>query len=712
MATKISQLKINSILRIARKRGPTSSEQMNDTVQELVTDFASIHDGWNNSLEPLLGGLPDGTTDSAIDAFTDGLGGDTLYLKPSSTASLNTRYWNAVKERPYTVFEQFQLVYTSLDNLTLSINEATADPTAADIEVTDTAENFDGTNVESVLAELANLVDQSNLFGTGTQNRLIKWIDTNEIGDSSISDTGSLVTIDTATIINGRLYNDSAVLNVGASATSNHSLGTNDLLVGGQLEAAGNVWFEGDLTVSGTASFGSLGFNVGQELIFDVDVDSDDSLRANSDGEFYWKIEGTDTWFINSSQIGSLLTNGGSIANVTANESTPVFLIDRADSLTGLGGRIGANEASLIAGGTEVLRAMTSGIALIPTTGQLKLPSNNDPAAPTLGFGDGNTGLYEAADVLSVTIAGNLRWLFNNTQLAAQDTSGPALLNVAATETVPSVNPDRSDSDTGIGSREADVLTLIAGGVKGIDVQATAGAISNISLNSAETHVSGNFRIPTNFSLYLSDDDQEYIMSNGTSIRLGAGGNDVFTLNGSVLSGFVANSAEILGRAAGSSTVPQFRSVSDTNTGLSALSDHLYLITSGVMAMDIGSDQTPHLVANLVVDGQIYQSSITTSTPAGTTQTIDWNNGAAQTLDLESASGDVTVSFNNHQVGASYVLKIIQDSAIARNVIWPDNVKWQGGSPPTITTTLDAIDIVSLFFDGLDYYANIGQDYS
>ena len=114
---------------------------------------------------------------------------------------------------------------------------------------------------------------------------------------------------------------------------------------------------------------------------------------------------------------------------------------------------------------------------------------------------------------------------------------------------------------------------------------------------------------------------------------------------------------------------------------------------------------------NAHISGQIFQGAITTYTPTGTTQTVDWDNGNVQTVDLESATGNVTLTLNNPEIGATYIVKVIQDSAIALDILWPVVVLWQGGTPPVISTTLNGFDVITLLWDGTNYLGNFGQDY-
>jgi len=115
---------------------------------------------------------------------------------------------------------------------------------------------------------------------------------------------------------------------------------------------------------------------------------------------------------------------------------------------------------------------------------------------------------------------------------------------------------------------------------------------------------------------------------------------------------------------------------------------------------------------NLEVDNaQAWSSHQSTLTPTGTTETVDWDDGNSVTIDLGSATGTVTLTLNNGKAGASYIIKFIQGFT-SRNITWPASVDWPGGSAPTITTSNDAVDLVTLFYDGTTYYGIISQDYS
>ena len=118
---------------------------------------------------------------------------------------------------------------------------------------------------------------------------------------------------------------------------------------------------------------------------------------------------------------------------------------------------------------------------------RLILPQVDEAATPTLAFGDGDTGFYEESDDnISVAIGGGRKWTYGIAEFKGNVSSSAILLNETATDTNP-VHAIKSDTDTGIGSADADQLSLIAGGVEGIRITENGTCLTNIKSPSALT---------------------------------------------------------------------------------------------------------------------------------------------------------------------------------------------------------------------------------
>jgi len=81
-----------------------------------------------------------------------------------------------------------------------------------------------------------------------------------------------------------------------------------------------------------------------------------------------------------------------------------------------------------------------------------------------------------------------------------------------------------------------------------------------------------------------------------------------------------------------------------------------------------------------VSSGPVSQQAVTAN--SGTTA-IDLSNG---NLIYMTQSADTTISFSNAENGTVYIVRTKDDSSTARIITWPDSVKWDGGSAPTLIT--------------------------
>lgn len=88
-------------------------------------------------------------------------------------------------------------------------------------------------------------------------------------------------------------------------------------------------------------------------------------------------------------------------------------------------------------------------------------------------------------------------------------------------------------------------------------------------------------------------------------------------------------------------------------------------------------------------------------------QTLDFNSSSSANITRTfTLTGNVTfTAWNNAPRNGSLVTVIIvQDGTGSRTVTWPSNVKWSGGTAPTLTTTASKRDIFQFVWDGSNYY--------
>ena len=132
----------------------------------------------------------------------------------------------------------------------------------------------------------------------------------------------------------------------------------------------------------------------------------------------------------------------------------------------------------------------------VGATDKLLLPLQNTPAAPTVAFGDGDSGLYESGDdVIKITLAGTKYFRIQSAIIGGDNYDGSAeIIDDPGGATV-SVFRFRGDTDTGFGRAGADILSLIAGGVEGLRITEVSGytktQLQLIATANAPTYTEG-----------------------------------------------------------------------------------------------------------------------------------------------------------------------------------------------------------------------------
>ena len=119
----------------------------------------------------------------------------------------------------------------------------------------------------------------------------------------------------------------------------------------------------------------------------------------------------------------------------------------------------------------------------------------------------------------------------------------------------------------------------------------------------------------------------------------------------------------------------------------------------------LGLNQTADASARMAATGQYF--SVRFALTDGATIALDWNNGNVQSVTL---GGNRTFTFANPKDGGRYVIILAQDATGSRTITWP-TIKWQGGTAPTLTTTANKKDIITIVYDGTDYLGGSSLNY-
>lgn len=75
------------------------------------------------------------------------------------------------------------------------------------------------------------------------------------------------------------------------------------------------------------------------------------------------------------------------------------------------------------------------------------------------------------------------------------------------------------------------------------------------------------------------------------------------------------------------------------------------------------------------------------------------NLGARRQFDLVLDKNVVYTGFLNPIDGAKYLIVLQQDATGGRTVTWPSNVRWRGGTAPTLTSVANGVDAVTMTYN-------------
>ncbi len=143
--------------------------------------------------------------------------------------------------------------------------------------------------------------------------------------------------------------------------------------------------------------------------------------------------------------------------------------------------------------------------------------------------------------------------------------------------------------------------------------------------------------------------------------------------------------------------VPTSRVITINGTGLDLSSDRSYTINTGLTLVDLESSN---------VKAQTFQLTQPTAINSTTTTTLDLSTGNLLELVL---TGPTTLTFSNPKIG-TYIIKVKQDGTGGRTLTFPI-MKWSDAAVPTITSTANAIDLITLIYDGTHYYGSCLQNF-
>ena len=130
--------------------------------------------------------------------------------------------------------------------------------------------------------------------------------------------------------------------------------------------------------------------------------------------------------------------------------------------------------------------------------------------------------------------------------------------------------------------------------------------------------------------------------------------------------------------------------------------------TQALNQYTISADTTSG-TGKLATQGYVTRTEGQPITPTTLTDgaTITWNTNNGRNASITLGGTGRTLTITNPVAGTRYTLKIVQDATGGRTITtWPSGTKWVGGTAPTLTSSANGIDIISLYYDGTNYFGS------
>jgi hypothetical protein len=122
-----------------------------------------------------------------------------------------------------------------------------------------------------------------------------------------------------------------------------------------------------------------------------------------------------------------------------------------------------------------------------------------------------------------------------------------------------------------------------------------------------------------------------------------------------------------------------------------------------------------NITSGLTVNGNITYTG-QTNNPVYTAGTVtathipNWDNSNIQDVILSAATTNISGGTNIAN-GAVYTMILKQNASGSRTVNWDSQYKWQSGIAPVLSSTANAVDIITLISDGTNLYGLIAKDF-
>ncbi len=432
-------------------------------------------------------------------------------------------------------------------------------------------------------------------------------------------------------------------------------------------------------------------------------------LKADGSGNVTAAVLGSDFQAPFGSQTSKYFYAAPNAAN-----GSPVFRAILASDIPIL------NQATTANAGTSTKLAATKNINGVPFDGSSNI-NIYAPVPSPITFDDSGNGELNTA-TFNGSVAKTISY---NTIGAAPAIGSTAIITVGSITTgtwlASTLDANHGGAGAVNGILKANGLGTVSAATAGADFENAltftaplSRTLNAISIPSATTSSNG-YLISTDWNTFNS---KQATIVNGTGVSI-TGGNTVsigqavattsnplfagITLSGLNVSGIVTNTAAgLLSTASTTGTGNIVRAISPTLVTPILGDASATSINTGTITA------TGAIVANGDITAKRFKLTMPNAISAIATTTIDMSLGNVFTVNL--GANITTLTLTNIATG-TYLIKYVQDATGNRTVAFPSAWKWAGGVTPTITSTANKLDIVTLIYDGTTYYATIVKNF-
>jgi hypothetical protein len=592
--------------------------------------------------------------------------------------------------------------------------------TAAQANYANIANSVSGSNVSGSVAQanyanIANSVAGGNVTGQVGNALVAGTVYT--AAQPNITSVGTLTSLSSSGNITASYFLGNGSQLTGLPATYGNSNVVTLLAAFGSntISTSGNVTV-GNLTVSGTET--DTGNITGGNLITGGVV----SATGNIAGNYILGNIASSTGTVALANLATNVTFGNSLGNSSSAYKIPF--------------------TSLSNGGNSQLQLddIGTGISYIPSTGTLLV----GVLSATGNITAGNITATNLGNISSLNLNGNSSTvLYGNGVFAAVSGSGSTYGNSNVVTLLASFG-----SNTISTSGNVTVGNLTVSGTETDTGNITGGNLLTGGMVSATGNITGNYIFGNGSQ--LTGIAASYGNSNVTTLMANFGSNTISTTGnitagnltitgtetdtGNITGGNILTSGVV--SATGRITAGAVTYANTDGTNGQVLTTYGNGITYFSTVSGGGGSLSGNLAGNLIANGYAFTSSSNGNIiiqPNGTgtlntygqtlntfnevvyaygstgaaTITPDIKNGSIQTFTL---TGNITLNtIANIQAGQSITLILKQDSTGSR--LLTSSMLFSGGFK-TLSTTANAIDIITVFYDGTNYYASLSRSYS